>query len=88
MWPFIWNDVHTEADVNHDEHITYTEFENMYKRLLKAYYEPEVLELDLDRAIAVMHLAHDKIDDNSISAESFSLSLSLSLSLAGLRKEI
>lgn len=42
------------ADFRHDQHITVEEFEAMYRNLLKAQYEPEVLELDLDRAIKVL----------------------------------
>jgi len=42
------------ADFRHDQHITVDEFETMYRNLLKAQYEPEVLELDLDRAIQVL----------------------------------
>jgi len=42
------------ADFRHDQHITVDEFETMYRNLLKAQYEPEVLELDLDRAIKVL----------------------------------
>lgn len=39
------------AGHDHDRQISLDEFEEMYRKLLKAHYEPEVLELDLDRAI-------------------------------------
>ena len=46
------NELFKSADENHDAHITYESFQAMYSKLLKHdHYEPEVLELDLDRAI-------------------------------------
>jgi len=54
------------ADFNHDQHITFENFEQMYKNLLKAYYEPEVLELDLDRAIAILEKEESSRNDSSM----------------------
>lgn len=42
------------ADDDHDQRITLKDFEHMYAKLLHAHFEPEVLELDLDRAIRAL----------------------------------